>query len=43
MALVSTAPVSWSLQWFDRNMRRETAAVDGRLSLDSAIVGRFEP
>ena len=43
MALVPTAPVSWSVQWRDRNMRRETPAVDGRLSLDSSIVGRFEP
>lgn len=43
MALLSTAPVNWSLQWLDRNMRRETPAVDGRLSLDSAILGRFEP
>ena len=43
MALVPTAPVSWSLQWLDRNMRRETPAVDGRLSLDSAVVGQLAP
>jgi len=43
MALIPTAPVSWSVQWIDRNMRRETPAVDGRLSTDSAIVGQLAP
>ena len=43
MALVSTVPVNWSLEWFDRNMRRETPAVDGRIILDSSIIGRMEP
>jgi hypothetical protein len=43
MALGSGVPVNWSVMWSDRNMARETPAVDGRRNTDSAIVGQFAP
>lgn len=43
MGLVPTEPVSWDLEWIDRNMPRETPAVDGRRILDSEILGRLTP
>jgi hypothetical protein len=43
MALATGAPVNWSVMWSDRNMARETPAVDGRRSADSAIIGQFAP
>ena len=36
-------PVNWSVLWSDRNMPRETPDVDGRRSIDSAIIGQFAP
>jgi hypothetical protein len=43
MALAPGVPVNWTLLWGDRNMPRETPAVDGRRSADSAIIGQFAP